>query len=353
MKVIIDDKIPYIREAAAKLFDEVEYFTGAGITSKNVRDADALIVRTRTRCDKSLLEGSKVRFIATATIGYDHLDIAYLEKCGITWTNCPGCNASSVGQYVRSVLLVLKHLGIIDPKKATVGIVGVGHVGQAVVRALKPFGCKILQNDPPRQENEGGTFVSLEEIRKNCDIITFHTPLTKDGAYPTYHLADKNFFDSLKLNPVFINAARGAVTDNQALLNALENGQVRTAIIDTWENEPHISLPLLDKVLIGTPHIAGYSADGKTNATKMSLTAVCRFFGIPENFTILPPPLPPTLIPSADSDERELQLYDPRRDSSALKAHPEQFEVLRGNYPLRREIWDFGKNLDKTAQNNL
>jgi len=343
MKVVIDDKIPFIRDAAGRLFDEVLYRSGGSITPQDVHDADALIVRTRTKCNRALLAGSKVRFIATATIGYDHLDIPYLEQSGIAWANCPGCNASSVGQYVRSALLVLKKQDVIVPEQATVGIVGVGHVGKAVVQALTPFGCKILLNDPPRQELEGSSFASLEQIKAECDIITFHTPLTKNGTYPTYHLADHNFFGTLAKKPIFINAARGSVVETEALLNALENGKIRAAIIDTWENEPNISLPLLKKVLIGTPHIAGYSADGKTNATRMSLEAVCHYFNIPERITILPPPLPESLIPSADLQERELQLYDPRHDSENLKAHPEQFEVLRGSYPLRREIWDFRK----------
>jgi erythronate-4-phosphate dehydrogenase len=343
MKVVIDDKIPFIREAAERLFDTVVYRPGSAFTSADVRDADALIVRTRTQCDQTLLAGSKVRFIATATIGYDHLDVPFLQQSGIAWTNCPGCNASSVGQYIHSALLVLKRQSILLPEHATIGVVGVGHVGKAVVKALTSFGCKILRNDPPREELEGTSFASLEEIKAECDIITFHTPLTKSGKYPTYHLANDNFFNTLGKKPVLINAARGAVVDTTALLRALENGNVRAAIIDTWENEPNISLSLLDKVLIGTPHIAGYSADGKTNATRMSLDAVCHFFHIPQKFTITPPPLPTSLLPSNDPEERELQLYDPFRDSQALKAQPQQFEVLRGNYPLRREFWDFGK----------
>lgn len=343
MKVVIDDKIPFIREAASRLFDRTVYLPGAGFTPENIAGADALIVRTRTHCNARLLGESSVKFIATATIGYDHIDTDWLRQAGIGWTNCPGCNASSVAQYVRNCLFLLHRDGLFRLDGATVGIVGAGHVGSAVQAALAPLGCRILLNDPPRQHKEGGTFVSIEEIAAQCDVITFHTPLTFDGPYPTCHLADTGFFDLLKRQPVIINAARGGVVDEEALLKALHDGKVGEAIIDTWEKEPEISRDLLQKAYISTPHIAGYSADGKANATRMSLEAVCRHFCLPPRFTIAPPPLPRSLRPEGSTEQQALQLYDPRRDSDALKQHPEKFESLRGNYPLRREIWDYGE----------
>lgn len=342
MKVVIDSKIPFIRETAARLFDEVVYLPGRKIGAGDVKDADALIIRTRTKCNRALLAGSKVKFVATTTIGFDHIDTAFLKEAGIAWTNCIGCNALSVAQYIHSTLLVMKRLNLLEISGFTVGIVGVGHVGTAVRDALQPFGCHILLNDPPRQQQEGGAFVDLETIGRECDVITFHTPLTKDGAFPSFHLANQHFFETLKRKPILINAARGGVVDEAELLKALHSGAVRAAVIDTWEGEPDISLSLLEEAVIGTPHIAGYSADGKANATNMVLHAICKFFNKEDVDDVMPPALPHSLVPSEDSEERDLQLYDPRRDSKALKSHPEKFESLREDYPLRREVWDFG-----------
>ena len=340
MKAIVDDKIPYIRPFIQNLVDEVLFLPGAKITAEDVRDADILIVRTRTLCNRSLLEGSRVRFIATATIGYDHLDTGYLEQAGIKWTNCPGCNASSVGQYIHSAMLVLKREMGMDFQHTTVGIVGVGHVGTDVHRKLASLGINCLLCDPPRAEKEGnvdGRFHSLQELKERCQVITFHTPLVTEGPWPTFHLADTTFFDGLRQCPVIINTSRGEVVDNLALLDALEKGLVRQTIIDTWEGEPRINLSLLEKAFIGTPHIAGYSADGKANATQMVLTALCEWMGVPANFHVAPPSLPDTFTASADPEELALQLYDPREDSARLKACPDDFERLRNDYPLRRE----------------
>ena len=337
MKIIIDDKIPFIREAMASIDAQTVYLSGMNITKADLKDADAMIIRTRTHCDAELLEGSSIKFIATATIGHDHIDKAYLEKKGIVWTNCPGCNASSVGQYIHSVMLVMEEEKGFDLKNMTFGIVGVGNVGKEVAKAVSSFGCKLLLNDPPREEVGEKGFVSLEQMAEECDVISFHTPLTFEGTHPTYHLASNSFFSSLAKRPLIINSGRGEVVDNRALLYAMDKHLVSQAVIDTWENEPHIALPLLEKVFLGTPHIAGYSADGKANATRMSLEALCRFFSIEAKFSILPPALPCDFLPSENPSKLALQLYDPRRDSNALKASPEKFELLRSNYPLRRE----------------
>lgn len=343
MKVVIDDKIPFIRQAAEQTFDDVVYIPGREISARDVASADALIVRTRTRCDAALLEGSRVKFIATATIGFDHLDTAWLDRHGIGWTNCPGCNASSVAQYVRNCLFALHRDGLINPHTSVVGLVGCGHVGTAVEAALRPLGCRILRNDPPRALKEGcAGFVDLQTIAAECDVVTFHTPLTRGGSFPTYRLADAAWFRSLRHRPVVINAARGGVVDESALRDALSDGQVSHAVIDTWENEPDISRSLLQQVYIGTPHVAGYSADGKANAARMALDAVCRYFDITPRYSISPPPLPRDMRPAGDDEAQALQLYDPRRDSDQLKAHPEAFEDLRNHYHLRRERWDYG-----------
>ena len=323
MKVIVDNKIPYIKEAINRIADEVVFLPGADFTKEAVKDADALIVRTRTRCNRELLEGTQVKFIATATIGYDHIDTEYCREAGITWTNCPGCNAGSVEQYVRSVLGLLQRKKGLDLKNATIGIVGVGHVGSRVARTAKLLGMRVLLNDPPRADKGESGFVDLATIARECDVITFHTPLIQEGIYRTYHLVGKDFLFSLKRAPYLINSSRGEVVDTASLLASLAAGKVKDVVIDTWENEPRISRDLLEAAFLATPHIAGYSADGKANATRMSLEALCRFFGMEVEFEITPPEGP--------SD------YDPTRDSEWLKADPEKFEWFRGNYPIRRE----------------
>lgn len=376
MKVIIDDKIPFIQGQAERVADEVVYLPGSKIGPDDVRNADALIIRTRTHCNRQLLEGSRVRFIATATIGFDHLDTDYLDEAGIVWTNCPGCNATSVAQYVRNALIEAEREGIVKLSEASLGIVGYGHVGRAVCESLRPYVKEILLNDPPleneefllrqatqaspnvaerRMKDEGfdvaheseksgnpdsslfthhSTFKSLADLASSCDIISFHTPLTAVGLYPTYHLANEKFFQSLKRKPLFINAARGGVVDEAALLDAMDKGLVRQAIIDTWEGEPAINRALLSKVFIGTPHIAGYSADGKSNATLMALRALVRWqsslgsIDIEPMFDIQPPLAQP---------ERTGIFYSPTSDSNQLKESPQNFENLRGNYLLRRE----------------
>ena len=342
MKIVIDDKIPYIREAVAEITPDAVYIKGSDISSADVADADALIVRTRTLCDERLLAGSRVQFIATATIGFDHIDTAYLERAGIAWTNCPGCNSGSVAQYMRSVFILLSRDRGLDPVRHTVGVVGYGHVGRKVAAEARVMGFRTLVCDPPLQAAGGsdGQFVDMDSIEKECDVITFHVPLTDSGPYATHHLADGAFFRRVRRRPIIVNTSRGSVVDNAALLRALENGEVRDAVIDTWENEPGISLPLLNKVYIGTPHIAGYSADGKTNADNMALGALCRHFGIQAPRRILPPPLPEGFAEGLEGDALRLRLYNPLRDSDILKASPGEFENLRGSYPLRREKLD-------------
>lgn len=338
MKVIVDNKIPYIREAIERIADEVVYVPGAEFTPALVRDADALIIRTRTQCNRALLEGSRVKFIATATIGFDHIDVDYCREAGIVWQNCPGCNAGSVEQYVHAVLLLLKRQKGLVLEGACLGIVGVGHVGSRVERMARSLGMRVLRNDPPRADQGEAGFVDLATLARDCDVITFHTPLYREGVYRTFHLADAAFFDSLQRRPFILNTSRGEVIETEALLQALQQRQVREAVIDTWEHEPDISLDLLNRVFLGTPHIAGYSADGKSNATRMALEALCRFFHVEADFQIVPPALPQREYAS-DPETAFLQAYNPMTDSEALKAAPEKFEYFRGNYPLRRELF--------------
>ncbi len=356
MKLVIDDKIPFIKGEAERLGETV-YLPGSAISAADVRDADALIVRTRTRCDRRLLEGSSVKFIATATIGYDHIDTDYLREAGIGWTNCPGCNAGSVAQYVECALLLLAQDGKITlSKETTLGIVGVGHVGSQVALMARRLGLRLLLCDPPRHETAAlaesdelkisakECSATLENICREADIVTFHTPLVRQGAHPTCHLADRNFFASLRPGAVVINSSRGEVVDTAALLEALHTGKLSAAVIDTWENEPDINRELLAKAYIATPHIAGYSADGKANGTRMALEAVARYFSINQTFDVRPPHIGADFRyydadPGGHIPDSRLCLYDPRRDSDALKAAPERFEQLRGDYPLRRECW--------------
>ncbi len=339
MKIVVDDKIPYIRETICQLADEVVFLSGAAITADDVKDADVLVVRTRTRCNQQLLEGSKVQLVVTATIGYDHIDTEWLESAGIRWTNCPGCNSGSVAQYVESTLLLLEQKKGLSLRQSTIGIVGCGHVGSKVKAVAERLGMRVLVCDPPLASTPSpltSHFVSLDEIERNSDIITFHVPLTKEGDYATWHLADDDFFNRLSRVPYIINTSRGEVVDNKALLLAIEEGRVRDAIIDVWENEPHPDATLLDKVFIGTPHIAGYSADGKTNADNMVIDAICQQFGLSHPGIIAPPALPKDFHYTGNP----LELYNPMDDSQKLKAEPSHFEQLRNNYPLRREKFD-------------
>ena len=344
MKIVIDNKIPYIQEKLQHLADQVVALGGAEITSADVRDADALIVRTRTRCDEQLLKG--------ATIGFDHIDTDYLQRVGIRWTNCPGCNAASVAQYLESTLLLLQRDKGINLCQATIGIVGCGHVGSKVRSLSQRLGLRVLVCDPPLAEEQTpntqhpspntqhpspNTYVSIDVIERECDIITFHVPLTRDGSHPTYHLADEAFFHRLQRRPYIINTSRGEVVDNQALLAALCDGRVQDAVLDVWEHEPQLDLQLLQRVFIGTPHIAGYSADGKVNADNMVIDALCHHFDLPHPGYIEAPALPADHPASLAAHPTPLDYYNPLVDSAALKARPDHFEYLRNHYPLRRE----------------
>jgi erythronate-4-phosphate dehydrogenase len=292
--------------------------------------ADALVTRTRVKCDAALLAGSRCRFIATATIGTDHIDLDYCRQNGITVANAPGCNAPAVAQWVLATALSRTD----DPRGTVIGIVGVGHVGSIVDRWARSLGFTTLLCDPPRQGAGQPGFVSLARIAAEADIITFHTPLTRGGLHPTFHLADADFFDSCRRRPMVMNAARGPVTDTEALIRALETGTASAAAIDCWEGEPAISPRLLELATVATPHIAGYSLQGKIRATQMSLDALSTFFSLPRLKADSEPALRPK---NAVTATEMASSYNPALDTAALKAHPEMFERLRDTYNLRRE----------------
>lgn len=348
MKVVIDDKIPYIK-GVFEPFGEVVYLPGSKTTADVVRDADAIITRTRTICNEALLAGSAVKFIATATIGYDHIDTDYCDRSGIAWTNAPGCNSKSVEQYIASALMVLAQKKGFTLSGKTIGVVGVGQVGSKVANICKLFGMKVLLNDPPRERAEGSSvFTSLPTILEQADFVTLHVPLNMSGVDATFHLADEAFFKKLKSKPYVFNTCRGEVMDTQAAKNAVQKGLVSGLVVDCWENEPNLDLELLELVDLATPHIAGYSKDGKANGTTMSVQAISRFFGLGiDNWVAtgveLPDPCVLDVVGTSKSDqailaEAILATYDLRRDHVALRADTSQFETLRGDYPLRREF---------------
>lgn len=347
MKIVADDKIPFL-PGVLESVAEVVYLPGAKTTPADVADADALITRTRTKCNAALLDGSKVRFVATATIGYDHFDTEYLDRRGIGWTNAPGCNSSSVAQYITSVLLNLAVKHKFKLEDMTLGVIGVGNVGSKVAKVGKALGMKVLLNDPPRAELEGGSgFVTLSEILAQANIVTTHVPLEAHGEYATLHMADHSFFEQMKHGAYYINSSRGEVCDGKALKEVLKSGKLAGSVLDVWENEPDIDLELLKLIDYGTPHIAGYSTDGKANGTAMSVEALSRFFGLPiRDWYPANVPLPDkTEVLAADTGNFERDLlkivnasYDVAADCGRLRRSPETFEQQRGNYPLRREF---------------
>lgn len=333
MNVIIEKNIPFIHGCLDNVAN-VSYLGAGEITREVMKDADVLITRTRTRCDASLLEGSRCKFIATATIGTDHIDLDYCRNHGITVANAPGCNAPAVAQYVFASIASLMNSR--DAHAMTIGIVGVGNVGKIVERWARQLGFRVLLCDPPRSEREGADgFCDFSTILSESDIITFHTPLTRDGKYPTYHLLDAKAAKSIERCPVIINAARGGVVDNSALVKMLDDGIVEAAVIDCWENEPEISGELLEKAAIATPHIAGYSREGKIRATRMVLDAFCRHFN-------LAPVAPEESAPEGAAEsvtwDAVTESYSPQADTASLKQNPAAFESLRNTYAYRPEV---------------
>ena len=363
MKIIIDDKIPYIRGAFEDVA-EVIYLPGSKTTAEIAKNADAIVTRTRTICNEKLLAGSSVKFIATATIGYDHIDTDYCDAAGIKWTNAPGCNSKSVEQYIASALMVLAETKKLKLKDLCIGIVGVGNVGSKVAKICEIFGMKVLLNDPPRERAEGSDkFVSLETIKNEADIISLHVPLNIKGEDATFHMGDESFFSALKKKPVLINSCRGEVIKTDAVKKALKTKQLSSFVCDCWENEPDLDLELLEMTEIATPHIAGYSKDGKAKGTLMSVLAISDFFGLGlNNWQPSGVELPTNPIIEIDGEgmnEQEvfskaiLHTYDIRHDDKLLRLSPEHFEQQRGDYPTRREFPAFIVRTQRVEEKTL
>ena len=349
MKVICDSDIPFLK-GALEPHCEVVYARGSEISRDMVKDADALVIRTRTKCDANLLEGSKVRFIATATIGYDHIDTRWCESHGIRWTNAPGCNSWSVQQYIGSLLVTMARQFGFSFREKTLGVVGVGNVGSKVARLAALLGFRVLLCDPPRARREGsGSFVSIDDIISRSDIITLHVPLIRDGEDATFHMFDSSRLASMNRNQILINSSRGEVVDGAALKNALSRKNILAASLDVWENEPQIDPELLSLLFTGTPHIAGYSIDGKATGTTMSVQALGKFFDLPckdWEVTEVPPSLQPTEFsidvtgktPQEVLADAILHTYDIKNDDAALRTDVASFEKQRSHYPVRREF---------------
>lgn len=342
LKIVADKAIPFL-EGVFDPYADMTYLPGDKIGPEDVRDADVLMVRTRTKCNAALLEGSKVKFIATATIGTDHIDFPYCDSKGIVVRNAPGCNAGGVMEYVFSALYGLASRKSISLQGDTIGIIGVGHVGSLIERMGRALGFKILKCDPPRAEAEGSFgFCDLEYLLQNSQIVTLHVPLDET----TRGMANSEFFSLMQPGAFFINAARGEVVCDDALKAAIP--KLGPVIIDTWNHEPDIDLDLMDKVAIATPHIAGYSYQGKQNGTAAAVRAVAHYFGITELYEFFPK----TDLPENEAVKLELKdlnqgeiasvlqyNYPIFTDDFMLRLNPENFDKLRSEYNYRREVY--------------
>lgn len=347
LSVVADSNIPFLTPALSAV-GRLTSLPASEITPEVIADTDVLIIRTRTRCDESTLAGSRCRFVGTATIGTDHIDIPWCEAHGITVANAPGCNAPAVAQWVlaaiRETLPAERSF-----EGLTLGVIGAGNVGSILIRWARSLCMRVLVNDPPLQLSAPSRYVysSLSDIAAEADVITVHTPLTYEGPFPTHHLIDREFVDSLRRAPLVINAARGPVTDSDALLYGLRTGKISAVAIDCWEGEPAINHELLELAAIATPHIAGYSIEGKTRASQMVLDSLGQYLKshqalIPEIkarelHTLLKADAP-ALHPIPDTiTAGQIDYPTILSDTATLKADPSRFETLRNTYPLRPE----------------
>lgn len=331
--IIADRNIPFL-EGRLEDVASMVYAGQDEFSRELVRDADALLVRTRTRCDAALLEGSRVSLVATATIGTDHVDGLWCRANGIEVSSAPGCNAPGVAQYVWSAL---HNLGFRPERGMKLGVVGCGNIGGIVADWGRRLGTEVRVSDPPKQRaGITDNYHTLDDILRHCDAVTLHTPITRQGPDATFHLIDADRLALMRPGAILINAARGPVVDNAALRRHLEEGSGLRTVLDTWEGEPAIDTRLLDLVDIGTFHIAGYSSEGKQRATRMVIEAVERHFNITGDKTGLEGPYEP-------ADTRDISLrgiadsYDISADSVLLKRNPDLFDHLRNNYRFRHE----------------
>ena len=353
MKIVADRNIPHVADAFRDL-GEVELLPGREIRREHLSDCRCLITRTVTRVERDLLDGTPVDFVGTATIGTDHIDLDYLDTAGIGYSNAAGCNAEAASEYVLSGLFALaRRLGF-DPFARRAGIVGYGNVGTRLVAKLETLGIECLVNDPPLDASGASDrdFVDLEQILNECDLVSLHVPLTRDGAHPTFHLLDQQRLAQLQPGCLLVNAARGEVVDNSALLQVLKAREDLRIFLDTWEGEPRISRDLLRRVDLATPHIAGYSVEGRLRGTQMVLDAACRHFGTGSRWHMnqllpVPGPLEVTAGDSRQDFWQNLFIghFDISRDHDALLAgaglSPEEFgphfDALRRVYDDRLE----------------
>ena len=342
MKIVADSNVPFL-EGVFEPYSEVVYIDGRSINHEDVKDADALIIRTRTKCNAELLDGTAVQMIATATIGMDHIDLDYCREKGIEVYNAQGCNAGGVMQYVFSALYGVAARKGIKLDGATIGIIGVGHVGSRIEEMARYLGFNVLLCDPPRAAAEGDeAFCSLEYLLANSQIVTLHVPLDE----ATRGMAGDEFFMMMRPGAIFINASRGEVVDDTALIHAIP--KLGAVVIDTWNNEPDINVDLLEMVDIATPHIAGYSYQGKQNGTAYAVQAVARHFGIKELYDFYPeadvPDHEPLQLDLKEKNHGERAAvfqynYPVFTDDFRLRMEPHKFEKLRSEYQYRREIY--------------
>lgn len=355
LRVVADDRIPFLK-GVLEPFAQVTYLPGNRIDRNSIMDADALIIRTRTKCNEVLLTGTKVKFIATATIGFDHIDAAWCEQNNIKWTNAPGCNSSSVQQYVASALLKISGDSGFLLRDKTLGIVGVGNVGSKVCKVAEAFGMKVLLNDPPRARREGSNgFATFEQILAEADIITLHVPLNMEGEDKTSGMFSSEVFSRMRKGAWLINTSRGEVVSTEAFKDALAGEKIDGAVIDVWEREPEIDIPLMHMAFLATPHIAGYSADGKANGTAMAVKSLSDEFRLPLA-EWYPSGIPDTPEPvfTVDCNGKDAEdiarravfhSYNIVEDDIRLRFDPSRFEKERETYPVRREFPYYTINL--------
>ncbi|KJS79636.1 MAG: erythronate-4-phosphate dehydrogenase [Pseudomonas sp. BICA1-14] len=354
MHILADENIPLVDEFFAG-FGKIRRMPGRSINRAALENVDVLLVRSVTRVDREMLEGSAVRFVGTCTIGTDHLDLGYFEQAGIEWASAPGCNARGVVDYVLGSLLALSEVRGEALARRRFGVVGAGEVGGRLLEVLRGLGWDVRVCDPPRQVREAGDFVSLDEILAECDVISLHTPLTLGGDWPTFHLFDQARLSRLRPGTWLINASRGAVVDNAALRDLLLQRPDLEAVLDVWEGEPQVDVALAGLCRIATPHIAGYSLDGKLRGTAQIYAALCAARGVEpaiELAQLMPGPALTELAFASSADPAEMlatlcrAVYDPRRDDAdfrrSLPGDEAQrragFDLLRKQYPPRREI---------------
>lgn len=369
MRVLADENIPLLDEFFAS-FGEVKRLPGREMTRDAALEADVLLVRSVTAVNADLLAGTPVRFVGTCTIGTDHLDTAFLAKAGIHWASAPGCNSQGVVDYVLGALLVLSEATGFHLEKRTFGVIGAGAVGGQLVAVLKALGLRVLVCDPPRQRcEEGGDFSPLQKIVAECDVISLHTPLIREGEDVTYHLLGRHNLPQLKTGCWLLNASRGEVIDNRALHECLTQGQDLEVVLDVWENEPIVSVELATRCRLATPHIAGYSLDGKLRGTAQIYQAFCAWLGVAAdvNLRSLLPALWLESLRFNAAPEQSIEwwlahicwpVYDPRTDDAAFRktlrlldedARRLAFDTLRKHYPMRREVPDLTVELNASV----